>query len=106
MTQRDRHPAVETVAAGERHTAGGARPDTGPTDLDRGTWWEVLKRTVREFQADNPTDGAAALPYYGVPSLFPALTALFSIVGLVGSSATDPLVDNLATFAPGPALES
>jgi len=65
----------------------------------------VLKRTGKEFSADNLTDWAAALTYYGVLSIFPALIALVSILGLVGTSATQPLLDNLATVAPGPAKE-
>jgi membrane protein len=63
----------------------------------------TLKRTVKEFQRDNVTDWAAALTYYGVLSIFPALVALVSIIGLVGHSATRPLLDNLGGFAPGPA---
>ena len=63
----------------------------------------VLKRTVREFKADNVTDWAAALTYYGVLSIFPALVALVSIVGLLGTSAQDSLTKNLSAFAPGPA---
>ncbi len=65
----------------------------------------VLKRTFTEFQDDNLTDWAAALTYYGVLSIFPALIVLVSILGLIGSSATDPLLDNLATVAPGPAKD-
>jgi membrane protein len=68
-------------------------------------WWPVLKRTVREFREDNLTDWAAALTYYGVLAIFPALIVLVSILGLVGSSATQPLIDNLGTVAPGPAKE-
>jgi membrane protein len=63
----------------------------------------VLKRTFSEFSADNLTDWAAALTYYGIVALFPALIALVSILGLVGQSATKPLLDNLGGFAPGPA---
>jgi membrane protein len=48
------------------------------------SWLEILRRTISEFQEDNLTDWAAALTYYGVLSLFPALIALVSIVGLVG----------------------
>ncbi len=66
-------------------------------------WWGVLKRTVREFRDDDLTDLAAALTYYGVLSLFPALIFLVSILGLVGQSATQPLLDNLSELAPGPA---
>jgi membrane protein len=65
----------------------------------------VLKRTLSEFREDNVTDWAAALTYYGILSIFPALIALVSILGLVGRSATDPLLENLGGFAPGPAHE-
>jgi membrane protein len=68
-------------------------------------WWPVLKRTVREFKDDNLTDWAAALTYYAVLAIFPALIVLVSILGLVGSSATQPLIDNLGTVAPGPAKQ-
>jgi membrane protein len=68
-------------------------------------WWPVLKRTVGEFRDDNLTDWAAALTYYTVLAIFPALIVLVSILGLVGESATQPLIDNLGTVAPGPAKE-
>jgi membrane protein len=71
------------------------------TDAD--SWRAVLGRTLREFREDNVTDWAAALTYYGVLSIFPALVALVSIVGLVGHSATKPLLTNLGGFAPGSA---
>jgi membrane protein len=76
-----------------------------PGALPRGAWRDVLKRTIAEFREDNVTDWAAALTYYGILSIFPALIALVSILGLVGNSATDPLLDNLGTFAPGPARQ-
>ena len=69
------------------------------------SWWGVLKRTVREFREDNLTDWAAALTYYGILAIFPALLVAVSILGLIGESATQPLLDNLATVAPGPAQE-
>ena len=67
------------------------------------SWGGVLKRTFKEFQEDNLTDWSAALTYYAVLSIFPALIVLVSILGLIGNSATDPLLDNLDTVAPGPA---
>jgi membrane protein len=76
-----------------------------PTRLEGRAWWGVLRRTVREFGEDKLTDWAAALTYYGILAIFPALIALVSILGLVGSSATQPLIDNLGTVAPGPARE-
>jgi membrane protein len=76
-----------------------------PTGLGGHAWGGVLKRTVREFREDNLTDWAAALTYYGILSIFPALLVVLSILGLVGSSATQPLLDNLADVAPGPARD-
>jgi membrane protein len=76
-----------------------------PTRLGVRSWGGVLKRTVTEFKEDNLTDWAAALTYYGILAIFPALLVLVSILGLLGESATQPLIDNLGTVAPGPAQE-
>jgi membrane protein len=76
-----------------------------PTQLGRRGWWAVLKRTVKEFMDDGLTDWAAALTYYSILSLFPALIALVSVVGLVGGSASGALIDNLSTFAPSAARD-
>jgi membrane protein len=76
-----------------------------PGELDRGSWWQAIKRTVKEFKEDNLTDWAAALTYYGVLSVFPAILALVSILGLLGSGTTQSLIDNLGQVAPGPASD-
>lgn len=72
-----------------------------PTALRRGSWFGVFRRTFREFRADNLTTWAAALTYYGVLAIFPAIIALVSILGLIGHSATQPLLSNLGKLAPG-----
>lgn len=85
-----------------------ARSDSGPdnpTQLKGRSWGGVLKRTFKEFQDDNLTDWAAALTYYGILSIFPALIVLVSLLGLIGNSATQPLLDNLGSVAPGPAKD-
>lgn len=79
-------------------------PDN-PTQLKGRAWGGVLKRTFKEFQDDNLTDWAAALTYYAVLSIFPALIVLVSLLGLIGNSATQPLLDNLGSVAPGPAKD-
>ena len=86
-------------------SGGLAHAPTRVRDLNARTWWETLKRTVTTFREAGITDWAAALTYYGVLAIFPALIALVSILGLVGASATDPLLENLADLAPGPANE-
>jgi membrane protein len=60
-----------------------------PTGADRGTsWGATLKRTLLEFSEDHMTDRAAALTYYGLLSLFPALVVLAALVGLFGDPAS------------------
>jgi membrane protein len=100
-----RGPAAQTAAPVAReHVRENDRPDT-PAELDKRSWMGVLKRTWREFKEDDITDWAAALTYYGILSLFPGLLLLVSILGIVGASATQPLIDNLGSVAPGPAKE-
>ena len=75
------------------------RLDNAPTGTDTTpTTGGTLKRTFKEFSEDNLTDWAAALTYYGVLALFPAIIALLSIVGLL----TDPrtLTDALTAVVP------
>ncbi|MFD0168045.1 YihY/virulence factor BrkB family protein [Streptomyces decoyicus] len=60
-----------------------------------------MKRTLREFKEDNLTDWAAALTYYGVLAIFPALLALVSVLGLMGPATIDSLIKNLSSIAPG-----
>jgi membrane protein len=75
----------------------------GPLRLPSRTWWATIRRTATEFSADNLTDWAAALTYYSVLSLFPALIALVSIVGLFGDpvAVTSFLTDTVNRVSPG-----
>jgi membrane protein len=92
-TERKRERAVESD---------GGAPES-PSGLSARSWGGVFKRTITEFRRDNLTDLAAALTYYGVLAIFPAIIALVSILGLIGHSATQPLIENLGKVAPGPA---
>jgi membrane protein len=71
------------------------REDTDPTDIPGPGRVAVLKRTAKEFQEDNLTDWAAALTYYAVLALFPALLALVALVGIFGQypQTTNALLD-------------
>ncbi|MDQ3788202.1 MAG: YihY/virulence factor BrkB family protein [Actinomycetota bacterium] len=75
-----------------------------PTDLPKHAWWGALKRTFKEFMDDNLPDWAAALTYYSVLSLFPAVLVLASLIGLVGDP--DKLAENLRQFAPSQAQDT
>jgi len=79
-----------------------------PTDLPKRSWKDTLKRTATEFKEDNLTDWAAALTYYAVLSIFPALIALLSIVGLLVSpqTITRVLTDTISAIGPASAVET
>ncbi|MEU2562927.1 YihY/virulence factor BrkB family protein [Streptomyces longispororuber] len=77
-----------------------AAPDE-PGQLPARSWWTVLRRTAKEFMEDDLPDRAAALTYYGVLSLFPALLLLVSVLGVIGESATRTVLKNLDDLAPG-----
>src|ERR1700749_4239269 len=76
-----------------------------PTDVPKPAWGGVLKRTFREFSDDNLTDLAAALTYYGVLAIFPMIIVIVSVLGLIGHSVTQPLINNLGAVAPGAAKD-
>jgi membrane protein len=91
-------------AASEPNIDDPAAPDQ-PSDLRRSAWPKVLKGTFKEFKDDNLTDLAAALTYYGVLAIFPMIVVIVSVLGLIGNSATQPLITNLGKLAPGPAQQ-
>jgi membrane protein len=78
------------------------------TDLSKRSYAAVLKRTVVEFKDDNCTDWAAALTYYGVLAMFPALIALTSLIGLVGNpqKTTDALLGIVGALGPASAVDT
>ncbi|MCW3006743.1 MAG: ribonuclease, partial [Solirubrobacterales bacterium] len=76
------------MSAHDDVSADAPRADYRPVGSDASSsLGATLKRTVTEFSEDNMTDWAAALTYYAVLSLFPALIALVSVIGLVGDPA-------------------
>src|SRR3954471_2933555 len=96
----------ETLEAKERGGAPAERTPDSPTELSGTSKKETFKRTFKEFSANEGTDKAAALTYYGIQALFPALIALVSVLGIIGPSATQPLIDNLKSAPiPGPAQD-
>src|ERR1700750_1040069 len=60
---------------------------SSPIALPRETWKDTLVRTAREFKRDQLNHWGAALTYYAVLSLFPALLVLVSLVGLFADPA-------------------
>jgi membrane protein len=82
------------------------KPDA-PTQLTKPSWKYILRKTIREFSDDQCTDLAAALTYYAVLALFPALLALVSLLGLVGQQGkTEELINVLSDMGAGSAADT
>jgi membrane protein len=66
----------------------------------------VVGRTARSFYDDQMTHHAAALTYYSLMSLFPALLLAVSLLGVVGQypATYDAILDYLREVAPASAL--
>ena len=81
---------------------------SSPGDLPKSTWIPTLVRTLKEFKEDKLNHWAAALTYYAVLSLFPALLVMVSLVGLFGDPATVTkfLTDVIGSLGPASAVET
>ena len=99
MTDRiDRIGSDEGLAAEKERTApppDDARKPDSPSDLTAGSWRYAIKQAWAEFRRDECTDLAAALTYYAVLSMFPALLAMVALLGMFGQgpSTTDTLLE-------------
>ncbi|SFT84678.1 YihY/virulence factor BrkB family protein [Arthrobacter sp. ov118] len=84
-----------------------SKPDS-PTDVTKPSWKYIARKTLREFTKDQCPDLAAGLTYYAVLSLFPALLALVSLLGIFGDAekTTTALLDIAKGIAPGSTLDT
>ncbi len=108
--RRTTDPDQTRKGRGSRRRAAPARrrgKADSPTELRKPSWLFILRRTVSEFVTDQCLDLAAALTYYAMLSIFPAMIALVSILSLVGQqSLTDQLVDLVSAAVPDSAMST
>jgi membrane protein len=100
---------VDASSADGQETRRQPRADYRPHGTDaKPSLLATLKRTFTEFSEDNMADWAAALTYYGLLSLFPALIAMVSIVGLVGDpqSTTKTITEIVTKLGPSSAADT
>ena len=93
----------------ERQSDDDARRDYRPTGAgEKSSLFATLKRTATEFSEDNLSDWAAALTYYGLLALFPALIALVSVVGLFADpqSTTQKVTEIVTQIGPESAAQT
>ncbi|MEO6503663.1 MAG: YihY/virulence factor BrkB family protein [Jatrophihabitantaceae bacterium] len=91
----------KTTSTSTAKTAKTDRASDDLTDLSDTSWKGVFKRSVKEFKNDNLSDWAAALTYRSVLTLAPGLLVMVSMLGLLGKSTTDKLVENIGSLTPG-----
>jgi membrane protein len=79
-----------------------------PTDIPAGGWWNTAKRAFAEFRDDDMQTWAAALTYYAVLSLFPALIVLVALIGLVGQypQTSDSILNIVGSIGPKSAVDT
>ena len=84
-----------------------AKPES-PTDLSKRSVVFVLRKTAREFSTDQCTDLAAALTYYAVLSLFPALVVVVSLLGVFGQGqrTTDAVLQIVGDLGPASTVDT
>ncbi|RAM37994.1 YihY/virulence factor BrkB family protein [Arthrobacter globiformis] len=100
-------PETSTAKAGSAPAPDDTRKPDSPTDVDKPSWKYIARKTLREFTGDQCPDLAAGLTYYAIFSLFPALLALVSLLGIFGQAekTTSALLEIVQGVAPGQAVE-
>lgn len=85
---------------------GRGRAATSPVDIPRRGWWDILVRTVTETIADRVLSLAAGVAFYGLLAVFPAISALISLYGLVlDPTGLQQQLDAASWFLPSGAIE-
>src|SRR3954451_13627519 len=99
---------TSTAKAGQAPDPNDASKPGSPRDLYKPSWKYITKKTLREFTKDQCPDLAAALTYYAVLSLFPALLALVSLLGIFGQAekTTGALLEIVQGFAPADTVDA
>ena len=106
MPQADLPHSAKAAHNAELREQGRGRRATSPTDIPPRGWKDILVRVFHEISDDRVVAIAAAVTFYGLLALFPAVAAFVSLYGLFADPAT--INEHLAVLGqvlPGGALE-
>ena len=78
-------PQASSPAARSRSLG---REAKNPEQIPALGWWEILKRTATKFSDNDLMGEAAAVTFFALLSVFPAITAIVSIYGLFADPST------------------
>jgi membrane protein len=91
---RDEHDVVAPDAPG--------RSARSPTEIPAKGWWQILKRTANAVVQDGLLAQAAAMTFYSLLALFPALAMLVSLYGLIADPhALSASISGIKGVVPG-----
>ncbi|CAM5465201.1 ribonuclease [Streptomyces diastaticus subsp. diastaticus] len=77
------------------------RPAEGTGPRRPAGWWQALRRTPGAFWRDDVSDYAAALTYYAILAVLPALLVVVIGFGLVSPDTAERFVAQVTAWAPG-----
>lgn len=99
--ERLEHEGRDRGRDGESEEPGGEAPEAA-------SWTYPLKTAFAKFSNDQGTDLAAALTYYSVLAIFPAIIALVSMLGVFGQGAStvQAVLDIAGDFVPAETIET
>ena len=95
---------IEEINKGLAAPAPKAGPDY-PAQLGVKGLFAAFRRTVKQYSADNVSDWAAALTYYGILSIFPAALVLVSIIGLLSSNGRTTVETTIKEIVPNTQIQ-
>ena len=77
-----------------------SRAPGSPAKVPASGWKYIAGRAIREFLTDHCIDLAAGLTYFAVLAIFPALLAVFSLLGVIGQedrtvAAIEPILKDV-----------
>ena len=94
----DIHAALKALTPQERQSVlrryeaqaevGEGRAAVKPSQIPRRVWLSIVKRVAAESSEDRVMTEAAGITFYALLSLFPALTAMVSLYGLIADRQT------------------
>jgi membrane protein len=91
--------ALPSSAATERRVS-------SPAGLRAGEWLDVVKRTGKQFRADDCMGLAQQVAFNSLLAFFPAVILLIGLLGLIGPDAYDSLRHLLGAVAPQAVLNA
>jgi membrane protein len=102
---RDELRGVARRAPASGGAVHGREADT-PSEIPARGWWDIAKRTVSQVSEHRLMTEGAAITFYAILAIFPALAALVSVYGLVADPATvSGQLNALSGIVPGGGMD-